>query len=214
MCFGVKARIDDIGLNSSRNRFAEYGFRAHARAPEGASMQKRTLLRAAVASLTFASAALADSPHGQGKLAGSERLRVAHCGRSGGAVTLDFAIQPLACMAGILPCPDDGAWTLAGAAAPLSGLSKGGTRGARLTLDDQSLAALESALEAEAAEACGEAVDLNGLVAGGTLRISKSQEHARLVLRAAARGTTASGDGTGVLYRVRARGSWTPALSQ
>ncbi|MBM4382107.1 MAG: hypothetical protein FJ091_01935 [Deltaproteobacteria bacterium] len=170
-------------------------------------------LLAPVFALALAGSALAEAPYGKAQLSGAERLRVTSCGRSGGALTLDFEIQPLVCIASILPCPEDGAWSLTGTPAPLSGLSRGGPRAVRLSLDDQSLGALEAALEAEASEICGEAIDLAGLRAGGALKISKSREQARLVLFASARATSADGESSRATYRVRARGKWLEALS-
>lgn len=165
----------------------------------------------ALALFVVASAAQAQAPHGEAQLAGSERLAAKGCGRSGAPLTLDFAIEPLVCIATILPCPDDGAWTLSGAAAPLSGLSHGGPRGARLSLDAQSLAALESALEAKAAEQCGEAVDLTSFTAKGALVLSKRRERARLFVKAKAR---IAGESGRAIYRVRGRGAWVPVTSQ
>jgi hypothetical protein len=177
-------------------------------------MGKRVSLLAALVSLAFASSALAQSPHGEAQLSGAERLRVKGCGRTGNAVTLDFEIQPLACAASILPCPENGAWTLAGTPAPLSGLSSGGRRGARLRLDENNLTALESALEGEASALCGEPIDLRGLRAGGALKISKRGERARITLVATGLAASASADASRASYRVRARGAWQNALSQ
>jgi len=176
-------------------------------------MRNSFRLLASIFALALAGSAFAEAPHGEAQLNGAERLRVKSCGRSGGAVTLDFEIQPLACAASILPCPKDGSWSLTGTPAPLSGLSRGGPRVARLSLHDQSLGALEAALEAEASEICGEAIDLSSLHAGGALKISKSREHARLVLFASARATSANGDASRATYRVRARGAWQAALT-
>jgi surface antigen len=166
-----------------------------------------------LAALALASPASADAPFGAATLSGGARLAMKSCGRSVDAVTLDFAIAPLACM-GVLPCPRDGVWTLDGGPVALAGTSHGGSRGARLELDGASLAALESELEAQTSAMCGEPVDLSGLRTNAALVINKRHERARLFLRASAQTMTAGGEQGRALVRVRAGGVWMPALTQ
>jgi hypothetical protein len=159
----------------------------------------RTLAPLAFCSLlALANAASAQFAPGEGgTLAGGERLRVPGCGRLGGAVTLDMTLAP------------DGAWAIDTGANQYTGTSNAlAPRLIRLTLDADSLAALESKLESEATTLCEEPVTISSLNANAALKLNKRRNHARLFLRARAAGSTESGaEGSG-LYRLRARGEW------
>ena len=153
--------------------------------------------------LALASAASAQTfPDGAGNLAGADRLRVPGCGRDGGPVSLAVTLG------------SNGAWTAAGGGASYSGtstVSRGsyGRRVMRLTLDAASLAALETALEADASTLCEEAVTISSLTTRAVLKVNKRETRARIGLLARGVGTTAGGgDGNGI-YGVRARGPWT-----
>ena len=157
--------------------------------------------------LALASAAGAQTfPDGGGNLAGAERLRVRGCGRDGGPLFLSVSLG------------SNGAWTAAASATPTGPViaTYTGTsttvhgRVMRLTLDATSLAALETALEADASTLCEEAVTISSLTTRAALKVNKRETRAWISLRARGMGTTAGGgDGNGI-YGVRARGPWSP----
>ena len=112
-------------------------------------------------------------PDGSGNLAGADRLRVPGCGRDGGPVSLAVTLG------------SNGAWTAAGGGASYSGtstVSRGsyGRRVMRLTLDAASLAALETALEADASTLCEEAVTISSLTTRAVLKVNKRETRAKL----------------------------------
>ena len=150
--------------------------------------------------LALASQASAQSvPDGSGTLTGGDRLRVPGCGRQGGPVSLDVTLAA------------NGNWTATGSGATYSGTSTAmNGRVVRLTLDAASLAALEAALKTDASALCEEAVTISALNANAALMVNKRQDRARLFLHARGAGTTASGGEGNGLYRLRARGPWTP----
>lgn len=165
----------------------------------------KRFLVALLGALALAASAAAQSPlpqnplFGQADLAGGERLRVPGCGHMGGAVSFELLIG------------NDGAWTLDTGSEVYTGTSQRRGRTALLTFDAASLGALEAALEADASTLCEEAVDITRLRTHAIAVINKRQTRAHFFWRAAARGTTASGDAGHGVYKARTRGAWTPA---
>jgi hypothetical protein len=149
--------------------------------------------------LALATHASAQSvPDGSGTLAGRDRLHVPGCGREAGPLSLDVTLAA------------NGAWTADAGATTYGGTStQVNRRLALLTLDAGSLTALDAQLEADASDLCDETVTISALTTNAALKVNKRQTRARVHLGVRAMGSTASGDGSGV-YRIRARGAWTP----
>ena len=157
--------------------------------------------------LALASTASAQTfPDGGGNLTGAERLRVPGCGRDGGPTFLSVSLG------------SNGAWTASMSDTPTgptvvtySGTST--TVGGRimlLALNTASLAALETALEADSSTLCEAAVTISSLTTRAALKVNKRETRARIGLHARGTGTIAGGgDGNGI-YHVRARGPWSP----
>jgi hypothetical protein len=140
--------------------------------------------------IAFGSAAFAQA--GSGTLSGPESLKIQRCakGRANPSVAVALAAN--------------GAFTIGAYA----GTSTTIGRVTRLSLDQASLALLDSALETNASNACGTAVTLTSLtITQSTLKVNKRRDRAKLQLKARGTGTSSQGNGNGK-YRFKATGPW------
>jgi hypothetical protein len=162
---------------------------------KGRSM--RTLTLALLLSLT--SAAATAQTAGSGTVSGGERIKASGCGKESAPISVAVTVD------------GTGAWTANVNGDVFSGTSITTRRTANLTLDAGSLALLDTLLEDQVSGLCEETVSINSLaVTRARLKINKRQTGAKLAFRAVGSGTSTSGSGTGA-YRIKARGTWTPA---
>jgi hypothetical protein len=162
-------------------------------------MQAKIILILGLA-LLAASANAQTVPAGSGTLTGKQRIGASGCGNDSGpsSVTVNLAA--------------DGTFSANANGDTYAGTSTTMGRVTRLTLDMGSKFLLESVLEDDSSDLCGEAVDIDSqslTLTQATLKVNKRQTAAKLQLKAAATGTSASGDGKGK-FRLTAVGAWTP----
>lgn len=140
--------------------------------------------------IAFASAAFAQA--GSGTLSGPESLKIQRCAKGRANPSVAVAVNA------------NGAFTIGAYA----GTSTTTGRVTQLSLDQGSLALLESALESNASNACGTAVSMTSLsITQSTLKVNKRGDRAKLQLKASGTGTSSQGSGTGK-YRFTATGGW------
>ena len=140
--------------------------------------------------IAFASAAFAQA--GSGTLSGPESLKIQRCAKGRASPSVAVALGA------------NGDFTIGAYA----GTSTTTGRVTQLSLNQVSLALLDTALETNASNACGAAVTLTSLtITQSTLKVNKRGERAKLQLKASGTGTSAQGTGSGK-YRFTATGAW------
>ena len=154
------------------------------------------LLLSLLAMLALAASASAQVPAGSGTLSGPETLKIQRCAKGRGNPSVAVVLNA------------DGTFTIGAAYA---GTSTTAGRVTTLSLDTNSRNTLETALEANASNACGTPVTLTSLaITQSQLKINKRGDRAKLQLKASGTGSSADGSGSGK-YRYKATGAWQAA---